>query len=237
MGIPLLVVGDLNIHNALADPLRSFLSQEVSSLTPDFKLAALGGFALLNSPGVYIKFPLSGKARPSVIDLGFDNPLLLPFVKRWETSLPFTGSDYVPITILLTSPCLDPAPPYLRWDHTDCELLSPIRENFIVPPPPLCPSPNILDCWMTGTLDRLTGLLRDHTPTSRPSYHSKPWCSPHLTILHREYPNLALLAPKQGILAVRETVNISRTGYVKSMKAAKTKHWSSFLHSTTPQNL
>jgi len=82
------VVGDLNIHNPLADPLCSLSSQEVSSCTPYFKQAALGGFALLYSPGVYTRFPLSGKARPAVIDPAFANPLLLPFVKGWETSLP-----------------------------------------------------------------------------------------------------------------------------------------------------
>jgi len=117
MDVPLLVVADLNIHNPLAYPLRSFSSQEVSSSTPYFELAALGGFALLNSPGVYTRFPRSGKARPSVIDLAFANPLLLPFVQGWETSLPSTGSDHVPITILLASPSSDPAPPSLMGPH------------------------------------------------------------------------------------------------------------------------
>jgi len=123
-GLPLSVVGDLNIHNPLADPVRVFSSQEISSSAPYFELAALGGFALLNSPGVYTRFPLSGKARLAVIDLAFANPLLLPFVKTWETSLPSTGSDNVPITILLAAPSSDQVPRRLRWDHTDWELLS-----------------------------------------------------------------------------------------------------------------
>jgi len=72
-GIPLWVVRDLHIHNPLADPLRSFLFWEVSSSAVYFELAALGGFALINSPGVYTRFPLSGKPRPSVIDLAFAN--------------------------------------------------------------------------------------------------------------------------------------------------------------------
>jgi len=103
-GLPLLVVGDLNIHNPLADPLRPFSSRQVSSSALYFELAALGGFALLNSPGVYTRFPLSGMAHPSIIDLAFANPLHLPFVKSWETYLPSTGSDHVPITILLAAP-------------------------------------------------------------------------------------------------------------------------------------
>ena len=182
MGVPLFMVADLNIHNPLADPLRAFSSQEVSSSANYLELAALGGFALLNSPGVYTKFPLSGKARPSVVDLAFANPLLLPFIKSWETPLPSTGSDHVPMTIRLAPASSDLAPQRLRRDHTDWELLSPTINNLIVPPPPPCPSLKILDDWLTGTLDHLTGLLKDHTPSSRSSHHSKPWWTPHLTI-------------------------------------------------------
>jgi len=208
-GVLLLVVGDLNIHNPLADPVRTVSSQEVSSSTPYFKLAALGGFALLNYPGVYTRFSLLGTARLSVIDLAFANPLLLHFIKGPETSVPWTSSDHIPITILRGSLSSDPAPPTLRWDHTDWELLSPIIQDFIVPPPPLCPSRQVLDDWLTGTLKRLKGLLKEHTPSSRPSDHSKPGWSPHLTILHREYQKVAWLACKQGTMALRETASIS----------------------------
>jgi len=79
--IPLLVVGDLNIHNPLSDPLRSFSAREIVSSTPYFEKAAEAGFALLNPAGEYTRFPLVGKARPSVIDLSFANPLLLPLFK------------------------------------------------------------------------------------------------------------------------------------------------------------
>jgi len=235
--LPLLVVGDVNIHNPLADPLRAFSSQEVSSSASYFQLAALGGFALLNSPGVYTRFPLSGKARSSVIDLAFTNPLFLPFVRSWETSLPSTCSDRVPITILLAAPSSDPVPRRLRWDHTDWVLLSPIIKNFMVSPPPLCPSPMILANWLTGSLDRLTGLLKDHTPSSRPSHHSKPWWTPHLTVLRCQYHKAARLARKQGTSAVRESVNVSRLGYFKAIKVVKNKHLSSFLLWATSQNL
>jgi len=119
----------------------------------------------------------------------------------------------------------------------DWELLSPLIKIFIVPPPPPCPSPKGLDDWLTGTLDRLTGLLKDHTPSSRPSHHSKPWWSPHLTVLRHEYHKAARLASEQGTMALRETANISRTGYLKAIKVAKNKNWSSFLLSATPQNL
>jgi len=236
-GVPLLLVGDLNIHRALADARRSFSSQEVSCSAPYLELAELGGFALLNSPGVYTRFPLSGKAHPSVINLAFANSMLRPLVKSWETSLPSTGSDHVPITIILASASWDAASPRLMWDNTDWEPLSPIGKHLIVSSPPPYPSPKFLDDWLTGALDRLTALLKDHTPSSRPSHHSKSWRTPHLTILCPKYDMGALLAHKQGTMALRETANISRTGHFKAIKVVKNKHWSSLLLSATPQNM
>jgi len=38
-------------------------------------------------------------------------------------------------------------------------------------------------------------------------------------------------------MALRETLNLSRTGYFQAIKVAKNKQWSSFLLSATPQNL
>jgi len=51
LGFPILVLGDLNIHNPLSDPLRHFSSREILSSTPYFEKAAESGFALLNPPG------------------------------------------------------------------------------------------------------------------------------------------------------------------------------------------
>jgi len=50
LGFPLLVVGDLNIHNPLLDPLGHFSPGEISSWTPYFEKAAESGFALLYPP-------------------------------------------------------------------------------------------------------------------------------------------------------------------------------------------
>jgi len=110
-GVPLLVVGDLNIHNSLADPLCSFSSQEVSSSAPYFELAAMGGFALINSPGVYTRFPLWGKAHLSVIDLAFANPLLLPFVKGGKPPSPRRAQATSP------SPYCSHLCPWIRPPH------------------------------------------------------------------------------------------------------------------------
>jgi len=178
-----------------------------------------------------------GKARPSVIDLAFANPHLLPLVKSWDASLPSTGSDHIPITITLAAPSLSQKPPRPRWADTDWETLDPIIKGFKVPAVPSCPTPSKLDEWMTESLNRLVALLKEHTPVSRPSHHSKPWWSPHLTILRREYHKAARKARKQDTPHMREVAGTSKAGYFKAIKAAKNKHWSSFLLAATPQSL
>ena len=112
LGFPLLVIENLNIHNPLSDPLRNFSYREIASSTPYFEKAAESGFALLNPLGEYTRFPLVGKARPSVIDLALANAPLHPLVKSWEASLPSTGSDHIPITITLATPSLNQKHPH-----------------------------------------------------------------------------------------------------------------------------
>ena len=237
LGFPLLVVGDLNIHNPLSDPLRHFSSREISSSTPYFEKAAQSGFALLNPPGEYTRFPLVGTARPSVIDLAFANAPLLPLVKSWESSLHSTGSDHIPITITLATPSLNQKPPRPRWADTDWETLEQVIKDFKVPAAPLCPTPQKLDEWMSGSLNRFVALLKEHTPVSRPSHHSKPWRTPHLTTLRREYHKAARSARKQDTPHMRDIAGTSKLGYFQAIKAAKNTHWSSFLLTATPQSL
>jgi len=219
-----LVLGDLNIHNPLSDPLRHFSQREISSSTPYFEKAAESGFALLNPPGEYTKFPLVGNARPSVIDLAFANPPLLPLIKSWEASLPSTGSDHIPITITLAAASLNQEHPRPRWADTDWETLDPVIKGFKVPAAPLCPTPLQLDEWLSESLNRLIALLKGHTPVSRPSHHSKPWWTPHLSILRREYHKAARTARKHDNPHMREIAGTSKMGYFKAFKAAKNKH-------------
>ena len=237
LDVPLLVVGALNIHNPLADPLRCCSPREIGSSTTYFEKAAEAGFALLNPPGEYTRFPLVGKAHPSVIDLACTNPLLLPMFKSWEVSLPSTGSDHVPITINLAPPILIASPRRPRWSDTDWETLSPLIKNFQIPPAPPCPSPTDLDKWLAGSLDRLTALLNEHNPVSRPSHYSKPWWTPDLTTLCREFHKASRMARKHSTPARQDMANISKAGYFKAIKNAKKKHWLSFLLSATPQTL
>ena len=228
LDVPLLVVGDLNIHNPLTDPLWSCSPQEIGSSTPYFEKAAEAGFTLLEQPREYSRFPLVSKARPSVINLAFANPLHLPMVKSWEVSLPSTGSDHMVITINLAPPTLIPSPRRPRWSDMDWETLSPLTKSFQIPPAPPCPSPMDLDKWLAGSLDRLTALLKEHTPVSRPSHYSKPWWTPHLTTLRREFYKASRLARRHGTPALLDVPNVSKAGYFKAIQTTKNKHWSSF---------
>jgi len=178
-----------------------------------------------------------GNARPSVIDLAFATRPLLPLIKSWEASLPSTGSDHIPITITLAPPSQKQKPPRLRWADTDWETLDPVIKGFKVPAAPLCPTPMQLDEWLSQSLNRLIALLKEHTPVSRPSHHSKPWWTPHLSILRREYHKAARTARKHDTPHMREVAGTSMMGYFKAIKAAKNKHWSSFLFTATPQSL
>ena len=237
LGFPLLLVGDLNIHNRLSDPLRHFSRREISSTTLYFEKAAESHFALLNPPGEYTRFSLVGNARGSVIALAFANPSLLPVVKSWEASITSTGSDHRPITITLASPSLSQKPPHPRWADTDWEILDPIIKGFMVPAAPACPTPLKLDEWMSEWLNRRVALLKEHTPVSRTSHGSKPWWTPHLTVLRHEYDKAARSArkhdtPHRGVVA-----GTSKAGYFKAIKTAKNKQWSSFLLTATLQSL
>jgi len=178
-----------------------------------------------------------GKVRPSVLDLALANPSLLPIIKSWEASLPSTGSDHIPIPMTLAAPSLNQKPPRPHWADTDWETLDPIVKGFKVPAAPSCPTPSQLDVWMSESQNRLVALLKEHTPVSSPSHHSKPWWTPHLSILRREYHKAARAARKHDNPPMREVAGTSTAGYFKAIKAAKNKHWFFFLITATPQSL
>ena len=90
---------------------------------------------------------------------------------------------------------------------------------------------------MSESLNCLVAVLKEHTPVSRPSHHSKSWWTPHLSILRREYDKAARGARKHETPRMREVAATSKAGYFKAIKGAKNKHWSSFLLAATPQSL
>ena len=235
---PLLVAGDFNIHNPASDPLRVFSYKEELESAPFFALASERGFRLLNTPGVYTRFPLAGSNRPGVIDLAFANPLMPPAFEAWDaSSLPSTGSDHVPILITLASPNNRPKPRTPCWDLTNWDALRPHLEAYQVPPAPTRPSPAQIDQWCSSSLNTLTALLLRDTPLSRPSPRSKPWWTPLLTALRKEYHKAMRTLQKHPTENNQYLAKLSQTGYFKAIKRAKGSYWSSFLARTTPQNI
>jgi len=124
-GFPLLVVGDFNIHQAVADPQRSYSRKDLAASFPYFSRAADLGFELLNQPGVFTRFPFDNATRPCVIDLSFASPLVFPSFRYWDTFLPSTGSDDVPISLTFANPISAPPPPVPNWSLTDWDSLPP----------------------------------------------------------------------------------------------------------------
>ena len=64
---PYVVAGDFNIHNPASDPLCVILAMEEQTSARYFEQATDLGCTLLNTPGVFSRYPLSGGQRPSVI--------------------------------------------------------------------------------------------------------------------------------------------------------------------------
>ena len=235
---PYLVAGNFNIHNPATDPLRIFSYAEELESAPFYTMASDRGFRLLNTPGVYTRFPLSGSHRPGAIDLAFANPLMSPAFEEWETTtLPSTGSDHVPILITLAPPTKKPLPRTPCWDLANWESLGLHLRSFCIPPAPSHPSPPHLDAWFSSSLNYLTTLLLEDTPLSRPSLRSKPWWTPLLTALRKEYHKAMRTMKKHPSDDTVHLARLSKLGYFKAIKRAKASYWSDFLARTTPQNI
>jgi len=80
---PTLVLGDFNIHHSASDPTRVLSNHNQFISSPYFDRASALLFSLLNTPGVYTRFPFTSDHRPAVLDLSFANTALLPFFSSW----------------------------------------------------------------------------------------------------------------------------------------------------------
>ena len=140
---PYLVAGDFNIHNAATEPSRLLSAKEERESAPYFGLAMDLGSTLLNTPGIYTRFPFTGTHRPSTIHLAFPNPRIFPAFRSGDASvLPCTGSDHAPILISLRPPSTHNDKPRPRWQETDWPGLSDKLKSWQIPPPLTRPPPN-----------------------------------------------------------------------------------------------
>ena len=234
---PLLVVGDFNIHHPLSDPLRAHSTVELVLSFTYFSRASELGFDLLNLPGIFTRFPFEGSSRPSVIDLSFVSPRLAPFCHHWNTSLPSTGLDHVPITIIVPHPVLSPLISSPNWALTDWDSLTPLLGDLVFPAPLQLPTLLSLEAWFDRHLSTLTSLLTSHTPVKRPSHRSKPWWSPLLTLLRPKFHSASRIARASRLASDQVAARLSKQDYFKAIKAAKSSHWKSLLASATPRSI
>jgi len=219
---PDLVAGDFNIHNAATDPSRLLPSTEERESAPYFERASDLGFTLLNTPGIYTRFPFSGTHRPSSIDLAFANPHMFPSFRSWDASfLPSSGSDHAPIRISIHPLSLYNDKPRPRWQDADWPRLTGRLQNTLIPPPPHSPYTNHLDQWFSSALSALSTPIEATTPRSRPSPKSKAWWTPLLTTLQKEFAK----APRRAKnLCTPDSCTIARQsklGYFKAIQRAK----------------
>ena len=84
LDFPYLVAGAFNIHNAATDPSRLRSSKEEGESAPYFNRATDLGYTLLNTLGIYSRFPFTGTHRPSSINLTFANPDIFRALRSWD---------------------------------------------------------------------------------------------------------------------------------------------------------
>jgi len=94
---PSLTVGDLNIHYHLSNPTRLLSYSELNVSSQYYELAADRLYSLLNTPGVFTRFPFDSTTRPAVLDLSFANAPLAPYIGPWSPPSP-----QLVLTILLS---------------------------------------------------------------------------------------------------------------------------------------
>jgi len=221
---PTLVLGDFNIHHSASDPTRLLFDHDQFISSPYFDRASAVLFSLLNTPGIYTRFPFTTNHRPAVLDLSFANSALLPYFSSWNPSLPSTGSDHTALTIILSTPLLKPPPRGLNWKYTDWDHISPLLANLSLPAPPALPTPHTVDRWFDHSLAKITHLITSNTPTKHPSSYVKPWWTPELTQLRRIHIHTSRLMRKNQ--ASPAMARAARNTYFKAIQSAKRVHWS-----------
>jgi len=220
---PTLVLGDLNIYHSVSDPTRLLSCYEQFISSPYFDRASAQLLSLLNTPGVYTRFPFTSNHRPAVFDLRFANTALLPYFSSWNPSLPPSGSDHTALSIILSTPLLKPPPMGLNWKFTDWDHISPLLADLTIAAPPALPTPNSLNLWFDDSLAKVTHLITSNTATKRPSFYSKPWWTPELTQLQHIYHHTTRLTRKNQ--SSPALARAARNRYFKAIQTAKRVHW------------
>ena len=124
-------------------------------------------------------------------------------------------------------------PPTPQWALLDLYAVGKELDTFTTLPCPARPTPNSLSRWFDISSARLTS----HAPCKRPCPRSKPWWSPRMSSLRREYHRFARLSRLDPSPLNWSNVKCERRTYFKAIASAKKAHWSDFLSSATPRSV
>src|SRR5437868_6256283 len=234
---PTVTMGDFNLHLPLPDPLRELSSQDISVSAPYFERAADLEYSLLNVPGIFTRFPFDSSSRPGVLDISFANPEAFPLFQNWEATLPSTGSDHVPITILLSLPLLRPPAPTPNWEKADWNTIKESLASTQVPPPPIMPTNHSLSSWFDRHLSIVSTLLLNNTPKKRSSFQSKPGWTDQLSSLRRAFHSASHRSMKLPTPSHLNDTKTLKNKYFHAIKQAKAAHWKQFLATVDSQSI
>ena len=241
---PSQVVGDLNVHTLYTDPTRNMSSAERQKGEQYFRVAGLRGFAIINKPGVYNRTPDNINDRPSVIDYTLANRQVADFVKTWKTNILHTGSDHTAIVTSITSTPYVMARPSPDWGKITWKVEGKpnavIEEEVWKLMDPTINSEHATSFrWTRETepenavddfdfnLSLLIYTIKKHAPMKRPCRWSKPWWTPKLTQLRKDFTCTARKAKMDPTLT--QNAKEKKKAYQFSVKRVKAAQWRSFL--------
>jgi len=126
--------------------------------------------------------------------------------------------------------------PTPHWALLDLDEVGKALDTFTPLPCPARPKHNSLSRWFDISFTRLTSLLTSHAPSKPPCPHSKPWWSPRLSSLRREYHKFARISRLDPSPLNWSNVKRLRRTYFKDIASAKKTHLSDLLSSATPHS-
>jgi len=89
----------------------------------------------------------------------------------------------------------------------------------------------------SSAVTTLTTAIEATAPRSRPSLRSKPWWTPLLATLRKEFTKASHLAKKSRTPDTFLIARQSKLGYFKAIKKAKASYWADCLAKTSPNNI
>lgn len=126
-------------------------------------------------------------------------------------------------------------PPAPKWVRTDGPSLEPqLKGAKVSSLPPELPTRYTFANLLDSHLATLVTLLKTHTLLRPPAIRAKPWWSPLLSTLRKEFHTSSQKAWTSNDPQDKGVAKLFKQGYFKSIKAAKAQHWKTFLADATP---